>query len=246
MCNRIGTIVKQKAGSLTVIRLRCKSWNCSDCSKMRRSKLIQEAREGKPERFITLTVNPNWYSSPEERAQKLVEAWRRVRRRFLAIAPNRTLEFLAVFELTKKGEPHLHIMQRGSFIPQKWLSKQMNKEMGAPIVDVRSVKGAKEVAKYVSKYISKRNIKIGTLKRYWRSIKYHAQSSAEKKRERNKGAQYFILDCHYWQYVAELQRRCMRLTRIGNDVTEVICDNLGGAPPWCLTVIPAGGSQKNG
>jgi len=240
MCNRIGTIVKQQAGKITAIRLRCKSWGCVDCSKMRRSKLIMEAREGKPERFITLTVNPNWFSSPEERAQKLVAAWRRIRRRFIELGPNRSIEFLAVFELTKKGEPHLHIMQRGSFIPQKWLSKQMNKEMGAPIVDVRSVKGAKEVAKYVSKYISKRNIKIGTLKRYWRSIKYHDKSAAQKKREKNKGAQFFILDCHYWQYVRELQKKCKRIMMIGNDVTQGEWEAEAGPPPWCLTVIPAG------
>lgn len=240
MCHKIGTIVKQKAGKLTVIRLRCKSWGCPDCSKMRRRKLIADALEGNPTRFITLTVNPNWYSSPEERAEKLVQAWRRVRRRFLEAAKGRTLEFLAVFELTKKGEPHLHLVARGSFIPQKWLSQQMRKEMGAPIVDVRAVKGAKEVAKYVSKYISKRNIKIGSLKRYWRSIKYHAKSGAEKKRERNRGARFYILDCHYWQYVKTLQDRALNLTLIGNDFSQCDWANDNDPPPWCLTVMPLG------
>jgi len=240
MCHKIGTIVKVKAENLTALRLRCKSWNCPDCSKMRRKKLIAEAMEGKPTRFITLTVNPNWFDSPEDRAARLVKAWRLVRRRFLALKSNNKLEFLAVFELTKKGEPHLHIVARGSFIPQKWLSKQMQKEMGAPIVDVRSVKGSKEVAKYVSKYISKRNIKIGSLKRYWRSIKYLEKSGAQKRRERNAGATFYILDCHYWSYVKELQKQCVELKRIGDEFSSGLWPEARGAPPWCLTAAPMG------
>jgi len=241
MCHRIGTIVKHQGEKITAIRLRCKSWTCPDCSKMRRSKLIAEALEGKPQRFITLTVNPNWFDSPEDRARRLVQAWRRVRRRFLEAAAGRVLEFLAVFELTKNGEPHLHIVARGSFIPQRWLSAQMNAEIGAPIVDIRAVKGAKEVAKYVSKYISKRNVKIGSLKRYWRSIKYLEKSAAQKRRERNAGATFYILDCHYWQYVAELQRRAVRLTMIGGELSTGIWEPSRGKPPWCLAVASANG-----
>lgn len=240
MCHKIGTIVKQKAGKLTVLRLRCKSWGCPDCAKIRRRKLVAEAMEGKPTRFITLTVNPNWFDSPEDRAARLVKAWRLIRRRYLALRPSHVLEFFAVFELTKKGEPHLHIVARGTFIPQKWLSAQMAKEMGAPVVDVRAVKGSKEVAKYVSKYISKRNIKIGSLKRYWRSIKYLEKSNAAKRRERNAGARFFILDCHYWSYVKTLQDRALRLTAIGDEFSTCLWPDANGPPPWCLTVVPMG------
>lgn len=240
MCHKIGTIVKHKAGKLTIIRLRCKSWNCPDCCKLRRRKLVAEAQEGKPDRFITLTVNPNWFSSPEERAARLVQAWRLIRRRFLKLRPSNRLEFMAVFELTKAGEPHLHIMARGSFVPQKWLSKQMEKEMGAPIVDVRSVKGSREVAKYVSKYISKRNIKIGNLKRYWRSIKYLEKSAAAKRRERNAGAAFYILDCHYWAYIKNLQDKGHGLSKIGDEFSCCDWPEARGAPPWCLCVLPAG------
>lgn len=240
MCHKIGTIVKHKAGKLTAIRLRCKSWNCSDCCKIRRKNLIAEAMRGKPQRFITLTVNPNWYDSPEERARRLVKAWRLVRRRYLALRPSHKLEFLAVFELTKKGEPHLHIIARGTFIAQKWLSAQMNAEMGAPVVDVRAVKGAGEVAKYVSKYISKRNVKIDTLKRYWRSIRYLEKSNAQERRERNAGASFYLLDCHYWAYVANLQRIGVTLKGIFNDVTMGEWEASQGPPPWCLGVMPMG------
>lgn len=205
MCRKIGSIVKVQGAVCSCVKLRCKSWSCEDCSKMRKMRLVAEAKEGKPERFITLTVNPSWFSSPEERATKMVEAWRLIRRRFLKLRKNNVCEFLAVFELTKLGEPHLHIIQRGSYMSQKWLSAQMLELMGAPIVDIRTVRGKKEVARYVTKYISKRNIKIGTLKRYWRSLKYLKVSRAELRRQRNAGATFYQLDCHWKTYLSWIQ-----------------------------------------
>lgn len=234
MCSRIGVIVKHQGNTVKAIKLTCRSWSCEDCAKMRRRKLISEAKEGKPERFITLTVNPSWFDSPAQRAEKLVEAWRTIRRRFLALSENNKLEFMAVFELTAKGEPHLHIMQRGSFIPQKWLSEQMQELMGAPIVDIRIVQSAKKVGEYVSKYISKRNVKIGTLKRYWRSMRYLEVSRAELRRRRNAGAVFYILDYHWKSYL----KVCDETYKV--KITSI--DNGGFSfewyeedePPWCV------------
>jgi len=236
MCSKIGTIVKHQNGVVRAIKISCRSWSCNDCSKMRRKQLIAEAKEGKPSRFITLTCNPNWFNSPEERAQKMVEAWRTVRRRFLALSKNNVLEFLAVFELTARGEPHLHIVTRGSFIKQAWLSEQMRELMGAPIVDIRSVENSKKVAEYVSKYISKRNIKIGTLKRYWRSLKYLTVSRAELRRQRNKGATFYILNDHLWELCRELERRCIPLKEITDRSISFLWDDTWGPPPWCLLI----------
>lgn len=205
MCSRIGTIVKQQGCIVTAMKLSCRSWGCPDCCKGRRFKLVSEAQEGKPERFITLSVNPHWFNSPEERAEKLVTAWREIRRRFLRLRKGNSCEFLAVFELTKLGEPHLHIMQRGTYMRQSWISAQMKELIGAPVVDIRAVRGKKEVAKYVTKYISKRNIKIGTLKRYWRSMRYLKVSRAELRRIRNAGAVFYQLDCHWKRYLKILQ-----------------------------------------
>ena len=205
---------------------------------MRRKKLISEAKEGKPQRFITLTVNPAWFNSPEERAQKLVEAWRKIRRRFLDLSENNKCEFLAVFELTQLGEPHLHIVQRGSFIPQKWLSEQMKELMGAPVVDIRSVTGSKEVAKYISKYISKRNIKIGTLKRYWRSVRYLKVSRRELRARRNAGCRFFIMENHWKRLMVEVLERQLEvseITKYGMKFKTLYEDDY---PPWCLNIEP--------
>lgn len=230
---------------MRVIKLSCRSWACEDCAKGRRKKLIAEAKEGKPERFITLTVNPNWFSGPEERAAKMVEAWRTIRRRFLALSENNKLEFMAVFELTAKGEPHLHIMQRGSFIPQKWLSQQMLELMGAPIVDIRVVQSAKKVGEYVSKYISKRNIKIGSLKRYWRSIKYLQVSRAELRRKRNEGARFFIFDYHWKSYLRVLSEKYLvSFTQITDHGCEFKWQE-DHPPPWCMAIESLGGSLRS-
>ncbi len=124
---------------------------------------------GSPNTFITLTVNPNLYMSPSARAQELAHAWRRVRRRAMKVFDLKALPFLAVFEQTKRGEPHLHILCRVRWIPQTWLSEQMNAEIGAPIVDIRRVQDGAEAIRYVAKYIGKQPHRFDGVKRYWRS-----------------------------------------------------------------------------
>lgn len=200
MCTKIGCIVKSQAGKVSVVKLSCRSWTCEDCAPLRRNQLIREAKEGMPERFITLTVNPHWFKDRDERAAKLVWAWRTIRRRFLKHHPNSKIEFMAVLEETKHGEPHLHICQRGAYMRQAWISQQMRELMGAPIVDISMIRSRKKVAEYVAKYISKKPVRFGTLKRYWRTPKWLKMSRAEKKRRRNVGAVFYILD-HHWKYV---------------------------------------------
>ena len=238
MCSRIGTIVKKQAGKLTAIKLSCRSWSCETCRGDRAKGLIMEVREGTPQRFITLTVNPEWFNTPEERARRLVAAWRLIRRRFLAERPNAVVEFMAVFERTKNGEPHLHIAQRGSFMPQKWLSNQMHKILGAKVVDIRYIRDQKRIAYYVAKYVGKEPFQFGTLKRYWRSAKYLAMSKAEARRIRNSGAVFYILDCHWKGYL----KRC--ITLFGEAAIHLRRKGFALAfddddiPPWCLCTEP--------
>lgn len=200
------TIATRKSGQAHVYSLRCKRWTCPTCAPRRRKRLIAEALEGQPNRFVTLTVNPHWYGSPEERGRRLVEAWRDYVREFRRLNPTKELHYLAVIELTKLGEPHIHLICRSSRIPQAELSAWMAKRMGAPVVDVRLVRGAREVAKYVSKYISKRPIKLGSLKRYWRSLKYLPTSNAEKRRLRRQQQSVWIIDMDRESYLKVLQR----------------------------------------
>lgn len=238
MCSRIGTIVKVFNGKATAIKMSCRSWNCNSCRSDRKRALISEVRQGNPERLITLTVNPNWFDSPEERARRLVAAWRLIRRRFLKLHPNAICEFMAIFEKTQLGEPHIHIVQRGAFISQKWLSIQLEELMGAKIVDIRYVRSAKAVANYVSKYVGKEPHQFGTLKRYWRSKNFLPMSKAAARKLRNAGAKFYIMECHWRGYY----RACLAMFGLDRVVTlrkgfEFPCDD-DEPPPWCLLIEP--------
>jgi len=77
--------------------------------------------------------------------------------------------FLAVVEAQKCGNPHLHIMLRGDYIPQPWLKQRMKEEIGAEICDIRYVAKRRKLANYVAKYCGKDPHRFGTSKRYWQS-----------------------------------------------------------------------------
>ncbi len=80
-----------------------------------------------------------------------------------------------MFEATKRGEPHLHILCRVKWIDQRWLSQQMRGLTGAPIVDIRQVKSQSQVAHYIAKYIGKEPHRFATCKRYWCTRSYKFQ-----------------------------------------------------------------------
>jgi hypothetical protein len=107
--------------------------------------------------------------SPADRARKLARAWRVVVARARRQLKLSRIEYLAVFEATKRGEPHLHILVRSGFIPQRWLSAQMRDLVGSPVVDIRLVRSARQAAAYVSKYIGKAPHRFATCKRYWKT-----------------------------------------------------------------------------
>jgi len=154
------------------ITLRCRAWSCSYCQPWRTGRLIGLAKSGKPNTFITLTVNPKSGPNPEARARALVDAWRQVTRRAKRYYGYKTIPYLCVFEATGKGEPHLHILARCKWIDQKWLSAQMRQLINAPIVDIRRIRGSRHVAHYVAKYVGKGPGQFGTCKRYWHTRDY--------------------------------------------------------------------------
>lgn len=167
-----GSLVHENPQAGVALVLRCRSWRCPDCQPVRRALVIDQAQSGDANRFVTLTVNPSCFSDPVERAEKLAAAWRIVVKRYKRAFQPREFEYYAVFEATKRGEPHLHILIRGPWIDQKWLSEQMNELIGAPIVDVRKVQNRKHLSWYLSKYVGKDLHKFGSCKRYWRTKNY--------------------------------------------------------------------------
>lgn len=163
------TLVKQIGEKLYAEPLKCRCWHCEHCRPHRVNQLKALARDGHPDTFLTLTVNPATGESPDDRACALSRAWRLLRLRAMRKYKYKSLPFLAVFEKTKNGEPHLHILLRVKWLDQRWLSEQMSLLIGAPIVDIRRVTSQKGAARYIAKYLGKDPHSFDGCKRYWRS-----------------------------------------------------------------------------
>lgn len=86
-----------------------------------------------------------------------------------------SLPYFAFLERTKRGEPHLHILIRSPYIPQDWLSEQMDDMLGSPIVWIEKIENSKHAIAYVTKYVTKAPAQWGNKKRYWQSRNWAPQ-----------------------------------------------------------------------
>jgi len=169
------SLVKHGLSATYARPLYCRSWTCPTCQPKRRAQLLRKAGSGRPTKFITLTSNPTRGDSPRTRLRMLAHAWRTCIKRVRRLHPSSTLQYLAVVEATKRGEPHLHILYRGPAIAQSTLSRWMADLTGSPIVDIRAIRNPREAIRYVAKYITKKPAQFGTSKRYWQSQGYQLQ-----------------------------------------------------------------------
>ncbi len=166
LCSQ-SSMVNHGPDGCRAVTLRCRAWTCPLCRDGRKKQLIALALSGKPNKFITLTVNPAWGSSPYERARALADAWRTIVRLAKTKYSLKSLPYLCVFEACESGEPHLHILARVKWISHSWLREQMLRLIDAPIVEIAEVKNKKKLAYYISKYIGKDPQRFASCKRYW-------------------------------------------------------------------------------
>ena len=167
-------LVKHSFPALKVIPLKCRCWSCDECRPERTRQLIGEAKSGRPDLFITLTSIFSPGADPAAAARQLVKAWRTVRSEYLKKNGKGSLPFLAVFEETKNGWPHLHIVARCKWLSQRKLADRMEELTGARVCWVERLKTTRKVANYVAKYIGKNPFRFFGTKRYWRSLDYLA------------------------------------------------------------------------
>lgn len=161
------SLVNPGRSAFRAVTLKCRSWACGLCRPMRQRQLIDLLVSGQPTTFLTLTVNPALGTSPAGRARALVDAWRALVRLICDEFAVDHIPYACVMEAQQSGEPHLHILCRLKYIPQAWLSDQMQNLIGAPIVDIRSARDVQHLAKYLAKYLGKDPHRFGTGKRYW-------------------------------------------------------------------------------
>ncbi|MBA7580384.1 hypothetical protein ES708_22275 [subsurface metagenome] len=65
------------------------------------------------------------------------------------------LDYIRCREMTRSGLRHEHILFRGSYIHQAFLSHLWGEIHGAPVVDIRMTYGKGRLASYLAKYASK-------------------------------------------------------------------------------------------
>jgi len=208
------SLVKHLDGSGVAVTLRCRSWTCPDCAPLRRQQLIEQARRGQPNRFVTLTVNPAVGVSPADRAQQLARAWRNCIKRLRRQHPGEKFEYLAIFEATKLGEPHLHILCRMPYVQQQWLSACMAEMIEAPIVDIRIIKSTAQAAHYVTKYIGKAPQRFATCKRYWKTPGYCVTAAPEPYVSPWGRGGWAVSKLPLWQLVQEWEAEHWQIERV--------------------------------
>lgn len=172
----------------------CRSWGCPVCAERRQAQLIALAISGHATRFVTLTSRRRPGLQPIEAAQQLVHSWQVVVKRWRRLQPANRADYLAVFEATKLGWPHLHILWRGPWLDQKWLSIQMDELARSPIVSVERIEDPVKAARYIAKYIGKEPHKFGTCKRYWSTPGWNQTPLDEEQDEFWKAQRYELSD----------------------------------------------------
>lgn len=215
--------VSRDKRTLKVIPLYCHKWQCPHCGRVKKKQWIETAQKGDPQRFITLTLRRDDSTSPGYKLEKIKKAFRKligkIRREI------GSCEYMVVYEMTKAGTPHIHMLQRGTYIPKKWLSRVWCSLTGAYIVDIHRLKGKKEVAAYVAKYLIK---SISTASEVFagkrvvsKSKGYVLHGGSEDDKER---AEKEEIDS--WTYTSMTPKEVMELVCIqrGYQVTELSSD----------------------
>lgn len=180
-CNE-QSVVKREPHRAIVAPLRCKRWQCEFCRPMRKRWLRRDVRKGHPIRFLTLTIRAGSQETPDHAARALALQWRNMWRAIKRMFPGKDVAFLCVFERTKKGWPHLHIVLRTPYIEQQWFKKRMQEALDSPVVDIRKIGDIRKAANYVAKYVAKSTAHFQGVKRYWRSLNYFNKPDAKEQK----------------------------------------------------------------
>lgn len=133
-----------------LLPIACRRWTCPVCGLAKAHRLGLLAGLNWPERFVTL-------SAASDSVRGAYEALRRLSR--LLRKRGYTWEYLAVPERHQNGRYHLHLLQKGSFIPQRELSNLAERAGMGRVVWIERIKtpdhGMNAAPKYLVKYMTK-------------------------------------------------------------------------------------------
>lgn len=127
------------------------AWQPTRRSKRCYHRVMSGIERGGQFRFLTLTSSND---SPDSCQRDWRALYMRLKRRGLVSA------YIKVPEASKNGKQHLHVLYRGSYISQAYLSEVWQELHKAKVVDIRKAwsKGNnRRLASYMAKYMSKEN-----------------------------------------------------------------------------------------
>lgn len=137
-------------------------------------------KRGLPFMFLTLTVNPARGIDANHRARTLKAAFIKWVRMVRKTHGKDSVEYYYVFEATKAGEPHLHVVGRWPRIEKEEISAFFEKEIAAPSTRIEGIHSQDGLARYLTDYLTKGPTRFGTLKRYGYSRKYFIKARPEQ------------------------------------------------------------------
>lgn len=227
-CKSLSVVGLRADGHMVTMPMYCRRWSCPDCGKHQRRRLKKRLVAGQPTTFLTLTTNPKAHPDPEEAFRQASVAINRLvkvlRRRYGATR----IQYALVWEVTKRGYPHAHVLLRAPYLPQKLVSREWQRLSGANIVDIRAVRSQGEAAAYVSKYLTKDPATPYGAKRYRTSRRYSEIAA--------KGELTTRLEVTEWlRSAATVEVTLLSLTDRGRDfwehLPELWCSWPPNAPP---------------
>jgi len=147
-------------------------------------------------RLLTLTSSP----SSGDFQRDFRKLYMRLQRRHLVNA------YIRVPENTKSGLRHDHILFRGSYIEQVWISKLWAGIHNAPIVDIRKVSNKRAMAGYLGHYMAKSPIARHSYSWTWVWRGFVKSWEALKKFAREYG-QPFNETLTFWEWCIKLGKK---------------------------------------
>lgn len=137
------SLVGQRDGLTIIVPLRCGSWSCVRCAARKSAIWANRVAEAEPERMVTFTKLGAGRDEIRLILQQIVRDLRKAKYVF---------EYWGVIELHRSGHPHIHVLQKGSFIPQPVLQAICYK-YGWGFSDIRRTSSGFSAAAYCGKHL---------------------------------------------------------------------------------------------
>lgn len=216
-CGRF-SLIGTDAGKAGVYPLRCKRWGCPICGPRKMKATVARVMRGMHApgtyRFFTLTS-----PGTEGRDLSYAEFSARWKRFHLALVRQwGHIEYIGVVEPQRRGAAHIHVVYRGVYIPQAWLSMAAKRARFGPIAHIKLA--PRSIATYLAKYLTKelRDPKVAP-PRYFRRVRWSKGWCEWTRAERErKWSSWWIAD-------AVPVHAAISAARRGYDVVDVNADD---------------------